>query len=368
MSPKPIASRAVCSNRVKSWKTGATCARTSAGAHVREVDAVPEDAPRCRRQQTADQFGQRALAGPVRADHRQHLPGLQSQAHAVEHRGVARRVGVAHRVEHDLRWVDRHRRRRRGDRAGSRKERPERFEVTEVGHALDERFHRRAAAAEPAGELLECDDRDGRIGDADLLIEGEQHHDRQRHHEDDRRDRRADEGEHGALLDDAAGVQHPLGEQRVVAGAEPAGEAERPHLAGFQPVGEEPFVVRAVAVEFGEVVVHPVQRPGVADVDDGDRDERHERDGHQHGRHAEEHQDDDGTGERRRHERDEAPHDLPGVGVGVFAGEPDPVVEGGVFERLEFDGGGDFEQLVHRPTVHEFAQQDAQFGHRGVDE
>ena len=66
--------------------------------------------------------------------------------------------------------------------------------------------------------------------------------------------------------------------------------------------------------------------------------------------------------------RDESPHHLPGVGVGVLAGEPDPVVEGRILERLEFDGGGHLEELVHRPPVDEFGGEDAQFGEPGGDE
>ena len=195
-----------------------------------------------------------------------------------------------------------------------------------------------------------------------------QHHDRQRDHEDDRRDRRAEQREHRALLHHTAGVADPLGEQCVVAGAQPAGQPERSDLAGLEPIGEEPLVVGAIAVEFGEAVVEPVERPRVADADDRDRDERHEGDRHEQRRDAQQHQHDDGSGERRRHERDEAPHDLPGVGVGVFAGEPDPVVEAGIFERFQFDGRGHLQQLVHRPLVHELSEQDAQFTQRRVDE
>ena len=37
-------------------------------------------------------------------------------------------------------------------------------------------------------------------------------------------------------------------------------QPERPDLAGFEPIGQQAFVIGAVAVEFGEVVVHAVQR------------------------------------------------------------------------------------------------------------
>ena len=81
----------------------------------------------------------------------------------------------------------------------------------------------------------------------------------------------------------------------VVAGAQPAGQPERPHLSGLEPIGEEALVVGAVAVEFGEAVVEAVERPGVADADDRDRDERHERDRHEQRRDAQQHQHDHGT-------------------------------------------------------------------------
>ena len=79
-----------------------------------------------------------------------------------------------------------------------------------------------------------------------------------------------------------------------------------------------------------------------------------EGDRHEQRSDAQQHEHDDSRREGRGHEGDEPPDDLPGVGVGVFAGEPDPVVEARVFERLEFDGGGHLEQLVHRPLMHEF--------------
>ncbi len=158
------------------------------------------------------------------------------------------------------------------------------------------------------------------------------------------------------------GVAYPFGEEFVVAGAQPAGEPEGPDLAGFEPVGEEPFVVRAVAVEFGEIVVHPIQGPGVADVDDGDRDEGDECHGNEKRRDGEQHTDNHDGGEDRGHEGDETPHDLPRIGVGVFSGEADAIVEAGVFEGFELDGGSDLEELVHGAAVHEFAEQNPKFG------
>ena len=162
--------------------------------------------------------------------------------------------------------------------------------------------------------------------------------------------------------DHPAGVAHPLVEQPVVTPAQPVGQTERPDLLGLESTGEQALVVGAVSVQLGQAVAQAIEGLGVAHPDHGDRDVGERGDGHQQRGNGQEHGHDGDDGEQGAQQGDQAPHDLPGVGVGVLPGPLHLVVELGVFEGLELGGGGRLQQLIHRSPMHQLVQQDAQLG------
>ena len=69
---------------------------------------------------------------------------------------------------------------------------PEALEVAEERHALVDAAERRAGRLEPAAELLQADDGDGRVADRDRAAAGEDQRERERRDEHRRRDERPD--------------------------------------------------------------------------------------------------------------------------------------------------------------------------------